>query len=131
MKHFLLLISIIFIAPIYCFCQPSPNVKIGSQIWQSKNLDVATFSNGDRIFEAKSIKDWHDAISSKQPAWCYYNFNPENGKKYGSAAGKIGSKKTNTQKWMCLETGYITNSGALTMYQKAKGIDTTKRERLE
>ena len=83
MKHFLLLISIIFIAPIYCFCQPSPNVKIGSQIWQSKNLDVATFSNGDRIFEAKSIKDWDDAISSKQPAWCYYNFNPENGKKYG------------------------------------------------
>ena len=83
MKHFLLLISIVFIAPIYCFCQPSPNVQIGSQIWQSKNLDVATFSNGDRIFEAKSIKDWDDAISSKQPAWCYYNFNPENGKKYG------------------------------------------------
>lgn len=55
----------------------------------------------------------------------------ENGKKYGSAAGKIGSSKTNSQKWMCLETGYITNSGALTIYQRAKGIDTTKRERLE
>ena len=55
----------------------------------------------------------------------------KNGKKYGSAAGKIGSKKTNSQKWMCLETGYITNSGALTMYQKAKGIDTSKRERIE
>jgi uncharacterized protein (TIGR02145 family) len=83
MKHFLLLISIIFIAPFYSFCQPSPNVKIGTQIWQSKNLDVTVFSNGDRIFEAKSIKDWNDAFSSKQPAWCYYNFNAENGKKYG------------------------------------------------
>jgi hypothetical protein len=83
MKHFLLLISIIFIAPFYSFCQPSPNVKIGTQIWQSKNLEVTVFSNGDRIFEAKSIKDWDDAFSSKQPAWCYYNFNAENGKKYG------------------------------------------------
>jgi hypothetical protein len=40
------------------------------------------------------------------------------------------NKKINSQKWMCLETGYITNSGALTMYQKAKGIDTSKRKRL-
>ena len=54
----------------------------------------------------------------------------ENGKKYGSKAGKIGSTKTNSQKWMCLETGYTTNSGALTRYQKARGIDTSRRMRL-
>ena len=40
------------------------------------------------------------------------------------------SKKANSQRWMCLETGYVTNSGALSMYQKARGIDTTKRVRV-
>jgi len=45
--------------------------------------------------------------------------------------GKKGSMNTNSQKWMCLETGHITNSGALSMYQKARNIDTSKRKRLE
>ena len=50
----------------------------------------------------------------------------ENGKNWG----KKGSKKTNSQKWMCLETGYMTTSGPLTKYQRARGIDTSKRVRL-
>jgi hypothetical protein len=40
-------------------------------------------------------------------------------------------KKTNSQKWKCLETGYITTPGPLTIYQKSKGIDITKRIRIE
>jgi hypothetical protein len=40
-------------------------------------------------------------------------------------------KKTNSQKWMCLQTGYITTSGALTNYQRKRGIDTSKRKRIE
>jgi hypothetical protein len=39
--------------------------------------------------------------------------------------------KTNSQKWMCLETGFITNAGTLSRYQRARGIDTTKRIRIE
>jgi len=39
--------------------------------------------------------------------------------------------KTNKQKWMCLETGYVTNSGALTKYQRKRGIDISKRKRVE
>jgi hypothetical protein len=35
------------------------------------------------------------------------------------------------QKWMCTETGYISNAGGLSHYQKARGIDTSKRVRLE
>jgi hypothetical protein len=50
---------------------------------------------------------------------------------YGKNWGKVGSKKTNSQKWMCLETGYITTSGPLTSYQNARGIDTSKRKRIE
>ena len=47
-----------------------------------------------------------------------------------SNLGKENIIKTNSQRWMCLETGYITNSGALSRYQKARGIDTTKRVRV-
>ena len=41
------------------------------------------------------------------------------------------TKKTNLQKWMCLETGFITGAAPLSNYQKARGIDTSKRKRIE
>lgn len=59
------------------------SVKIGKQIWQSKNLNVSVFANGDKIVEAKSANEWKRAGNLKQPAWCYYNYDPENGEKYG------------------------------------------------
>jgi hypothetical protein len=40
------------------------------------------------------------------------------------------SRKGNAQKFQCTVTGYITNSGGLSRYQKAKGIDTSNRVRL-
>ena len=40
------------------------------------------------------------------------------------------NKKTNSQKWMCLETGFITGAAPLSNYQKARGIDTSKRVRV-
>jgi hypothetical protein len=48
----------------------------------------------------------------------------------GKKSGKIAAKITNFQKWICLETGHISNSGGLSRYQKAKGIDTSKRKRI-
>jgi len=39
-------------------------------------------------------------------------------------------KKVAAQRWECLETGFITNAGNLTKYQRAKGIDTSKRKRI-
>jgi hypothetical protein len=36
-------------------------------------------------------------------------------------------KKVASQKWECLETGFITNAGNLTKYQRKRGIDTSKR----
>jgi hypothetical protein len=38
--------------------------------------------------------------------------------------------QTNYQKWMCLETGFITNAGCLSRYQKARDIDKSKRVRI-
>jgi hypothetical protein len=45
-------------------------------------------------------------------------------------AGKLGGKVAGNQKWMCLETGFISNAGGLAKYQKARGIDTSKRTRI-
>jgi uncharacterized protein (TIGR02145 family) len=58
-------------------------VKIGDQIWMKDNLNTALFRNGDPIFEAKTVKDLMDAKENKQPAWCYYDFDPKNGEIYG------------------------------------------------
>ena len=80
MKYLItLLLAAVFSTVLYSQSQ----VKIGKQIWMSKNLDVATFRNGDTIPEAKSISEWTTAGSKEQPAWCYYNYDPANGKKYG------------------------------------------------
>jgi uncharacterized protein (TIGR02145 family) len=58
-------------------------VTIGPQVWMTKNLDVATFRNGDSIPHAKTKEEWKNAGDKKQPAWCYYNNDPANGAKYG------------------------------------------------
>ena len=81
----------------------------------------------------------------------------QNGRKTGTLYGHIGGKKSsikrkelkvgifgltkeqmrensiknNSQKWICLETWHISNAGGLARYQKAKGIDTSKREKIE
>ena len=69
-------------------------------------------------------------------------------KKGGSVAGKLAKelsigifaispekkceigRSVSLQKWKCLETGFITNAGNLSKYQKARGIDTSKRVRI-
>ena len=63
--------------------QDNNEVKIGTQIWTTKNLEVSTFRNGEAIPEAKSKDEWEKASNNKQPAWCYYNNDSKNGKVYG------------------------------------------------
>ncbi len=58
-------------------------VAVGKQLWMNKNLNVNKFSNGDIIPEAKTTEEWIKAAKNKQPAWCYYDNDPANGKKYG------------------------------------------------
>ena len=43
----------------------------------------------------------------------------------------LAGKKVASQRWKCLETGFITNAGNLTKYQRARGIDTSKRVRIQ
>lgn len=69
-------------APVKKTLEPG-TVRIGTQIWASANLNVLTFRNGDSIPEAKTNKEWVTAGESGKPAWCFYNNDPANGKKYG------------------------------------------------
>lgn len=58
-------------------------VTIGIQVWTTKNLDVATFRNGEPIPQAKTDEEWTKAGENQQPAWCYYDNDPANDAKYG------------------------------------------------
>ena len=51
--------------------------------------------------------------------------------KNGNRGGKSrGGKTTTSQKWKCLVTGFVTNPGNLTRYQRARGINTNQRIRI-
>ena len=58
-------------------------VKIGKQIWMSKNLDVDRFRNGVVIPEVKNAKQWIKALKNKKAVFCYYEYDSKNGKVYG------------------------------------------------
>jgi hypothetical protein len=55
-------------------------VKISSQKWTTKNLDVSKYRNGDVIPEVKDPRQWASLTTG---AWCYYNNDPKNAAVYG------------------------------------------------
>ena len=57
--------------------------KIAQQTWTLQNLNKSNFNNGDPIPEAKSEVEMWNAILNEEPAWCYYDFNPNNDEKFG------------------------------------------------
>lgn len=61
---------------------PSPTDVVSncSQIWMTKNLDVAYYSNGDPIPQVTDPIQW---ATLNTGAWCYYNNDPANGAIYG------------------------------------------------
>jgi uncharacterized protein (TIGR02145 family) len=58
-------------------------IKIGGQYWMTQNLNVDRFKNGEYIIEAKTNEEWIKAGKNRIPAWCYYNNDNADGKKYG------------------------------------------------
>ncbi len=55
-------------------------IKIGDQIWMSKNLNVQNYQNGDLVPQVVNYEEWKNL---KTGAWCFYDNNPENDLKYG------------------------------------------------
>lgn len=60
-----------------------PEVKVGSQIWMAKNLNVQTFANGERIPQATTRQEFEEYGNNRQPAWCYPNFDSNYADRYG------------------------------------------------
>jgi uncharacterized protein (TIGR02145 family) len=58
-------------------------VFICNNIWMAENLNTSHFKNGDPILEAKTTEEWENAGQNATPAWCYYDFNPNNENIYG------------------------------------------------
>ena len=64
-----------------CVILPTiPTVIIGTQTWALKNLDIATYRNGDPIPEVQDKTAWANLTTG---AWCYYENNTANGTSYG------------------------------------------------
>ena len=85
---FLVIGGMAMVTPSKSFPQVDiPSVVIGEQTWSTENLDVTHFRNGEALFEANSAEAWEKANIEGLPAWCYYENNPTNGKKYGKKTG--------------------------------------------
>jgi len=48
-----------------------------------------------------------------------------------SENGKKGGKNSAAQRWQCTKTGYVSNAGPLTVYQRNRGIDPSNRIRIK
>jgi len=55
-------------------------IKIGTQTWTTKNLDVTTYRNGEVIPQVQDATAWANLSTG---AWCYYENNTANGSSYG------------------------------------------------
>ena len=58
-------------------------IKIGDQIWSASNLNVDKFRNGDLVPQALDEEGWINAGINKEPCWCYYEEDSNNGEEFG------------------------------------------------
>jgi uncharacterized protein (TIGR02145 family) len=57
-----------------------PRTAIGSQVWNSNNLEVVKYRNGDPIPQVKDSATWSNLTTG---AWCWYNNDSVNYANYG------------------------------------------------
>ena len=55
-------------------------VRIGNQVWMTKNLNVSRYRNGDLIPQVTNPTQWANLTTG---AWCYFENNTANGTVYG------------------------------------------------
>lgn len=58
-------------------------VRIGSQVWMTRNLDTDTFRNSDKIYFAKNRTQWDSVNDKRIAAYCYYGFDIKSSKNCG------------------------------------------------
>ena len=107
-------------------------IKIGSQTWATKNLDVSSFRNGDAIPEAKTALEWTAAGKAGKPAWCYYDNDPANGSTYGKlynwyavndprGLAPVGWHVPSDEEWTTLTDNLGGKNGAGSQMKSASG----------
>ena len=115
---------------IISLSQRSKAGKIGGKVGykRAKELGVGIFglSKEQRTETAKK-----SAQKAKENKTGIFSLKPEELSENGRKGGIISSRRLNSQKWMCTETGMISTIGPLTRYQRVRNIDTSKRKRLE
>ncbi len=76
--YFIVVLSFSFYCTIHA--QVRKEVKIGTQVWTTTNLDVSNYRNGDPIPHVQDLTKWR---ALKTGAWCYYENKTSNGTIYG------------------------------------------------
>jgi uncharacterized protein (TIGR02145 family) len=109
-KQLLLIISLVLINQT-TFGQV---VTIGTQIWQTTNLDVTTYRDGTPIPQVSDPTQWSNLTTG---AWCYNNNNSANGAIYGKlynwyAVAGIHDNDPNTPNKILAPTGWHVPSDA-------------------
>jgi hypothetical protein len=91
-----------------------------------RKMGLKNKENGTGIFaqtpEERSELGRRNGLKTKENGTGIFSLTAEQKSELG--------KKSASQKWICLETGYISNAGGLCCYQKKRGIDTSKRKRI-
>jgi hypothetical protein len=99
--------------------------KIGSA--KAKKLGVGIFAlTPEQIKENSKKGGLVSGKKQKELGLGIHGLSPEQTIENASKGGKIVSY----QMWECTETGFIANAGNLARYQRARGIDTSKRKRI-
>jgi uncharacterized protein (TIGR02145 family) len=79
----LYLTAVILTVSNFAVAQTPNEVKIGTQVWMTKNLDVSKFRNGDPIPEAKNEAEWAAYCKAHEAAYCYWGYDPSNASMFG------------------------------------------------
>jgi hypothetical protein len=82
--------------------------------------EASAVSNPDRDYTEMGKKGW--AAQRK-------NLGSDGVKKMCSNGGKIGSSNTNSQKWRCKFTGYVSTAAGVVSHQKGLKLNTDKTNR--
>ena len=83
MKNRITYFTIIIFAFLFCLdndIKSQTTVKIGTQLWMNKNLDVSKYRNGEEIPHVHDALSWSTLTTG---AWCYYANTSSNGTTYG------------------------------------------------
>lgn len=58
-------------------------ITLGTQKWLGSNLKTTRLNDGTEIANLPDQTEWDNCEFSEQPAWCYYDNDPENEEYYG------------------------------------------------